>query len=188
MKTENYIDGPTWDAAKWRQTVFLVTPDLDRQPGLTLCFENLAAGKKIFSAWRQSFGGPADRLERLRIVIIRGRHPDGRNGFTLGIGTDTTPPPGQPLPPKPSYTMAGFRWRFQGADEPQQSLQWFQASYQRHRMFFLVPLSISAVSGGEIDPDTAHMVGKTRIYFRTVEEVIAAGAEDQDSMLIQPTT
>lgn len=184
MKAENYINKSLWDEAKWRKTAFLVTEDLDQQPGIALCFENLSAGKKIFQEWRETFGGVPDRKERLRIAIIRGRHPDGRNGFTLAITTDTAPPPGQPLPTSPSYVMAEARWRFQGADEPQQSLDWFQASFQRHRMFFVVPISLADFNSGSLIPDLSNNIGKTRVYIRTVEDVTSSGVDDPDSMFI----
>ena len=184
MNINPIIDATLWDAARWRKSIFLVTEDLDAQPGLALCFENLEAGRQIFSDWQSRFAGIADSAEQLRVVVIRGRHPDGRNGFTLGIGTETLPAPGMPLPTKPEYVAVYYRSRFQAADEPQQTLDWFQASYVQHRMFFLIPLSIKAVDGGSIEPDFSACIGKTRIYFRTVEEVLAGGPDDQDAGLI----
>ena len=181
MTTDPIIDAPLWDVAKWRKTVFLVTEDLDAQPGIALCFEDITAGRKIFTDWRSRFGGVADRLEQLRVVLIRGRHPDGRNGVTLALGTETLPAPGEPLPTTPSYVEVHNRWRFQAADEPQQSLNWLQASYQQHRMFFMIPMSLSAVQSGSIEPDFSACIGKTRIQFRTVEEVIAGGPHDVDA-------
>ncbi len=184
MNDTPVIDNAVWDAARWRQTAFLVTEDLDAQPGIALCFEDIDAGRRIFTDWRDRFGGGADSLEQLRVVIIRGRHPDGRDGFTLGIGTETLPPPGHPLPTTPSDVEVHYRWRFQAADEPQQSLDWLRASYQQHRMFFLIPMAISAVQTGSIEPDLSTYIGKTRIYFRTVEGVLAGGPYDQDRMMI----
>ena len=181
MTTDPIIDAPLWDAAKWRKTAFLVTEDLDAQPGIALCFEDIAAGRKIFSDWRSRFGGAADRSEQLRVVIIRGRHPDGRDGFTLGLGTETLPAPGEPLPTSPSEVEVHYRWRFQAADEPQQTLDWLQASYRQHRMFFMLPMPISAGQSGSIEPDFSSCIGKTRIQFRTVEEVIAGGPYDVDA-------
>lgn len=186
MNTKPIIDAGLWDAARWRKTVFLVTEDLDAQPGIALCFEDIAAGRKIFTDWQGRFGGVADRSENLRVVIIRGRHPDGRNGFTLGIGTEPLPAPGEPLPTKPSYVTVHYRNRFQAADEPQQSLDWLEASYKQHRMFFIIPMPISAGERGSIEPDFSACIGKTRIHFRTVGEVLAGGPDDQDSILIHP--
>jgi len=179
---DNLIEKDLWDAARWRQTVFLVTPDLDSQPGIALQFEDATASIKIFENWREKFGGFADRRDRLRICFVTGRHPTHGEGFSTIISTDTAPPPGQPLPTKQSYIAAGMRWRFQSTDTKRQSFDWFRASHTRKKTFFIVPMPI--VSGGECIPDVSRCIVKSRVYFRTFDEVARGGDGDIDALVL----
>ena len=162
--------------------MFLVTPDLDQQPGIALQFEDTTPAIKIFEGWLERFGGFADRQDRLRICFITGRHPTKGEGFTTVISTDTAPPPGSPRPTQPSYVVAGMRWRFQSTDTKRQSFDWFRASHARRKTFFVVPMPI--IRGGECIPDVSRSIVKSRVYFRTFDEVARGGDSDVDAMIL----
>ena len=51
-------------------------------------------------------------------------------------------------------------------------------------MYFVVPVALSDYSAGSLIPDLSNIIGKTRLYLRTVDTVSSAGVDDPDRMFI----
>jgi len=177
MKNYNLIDKDLWDAARWRETAFLVTADLDAQPGIGLMFEDYPAALKIFQGWRELFG-EADRRDLLRVSILHGKSPKGRVGYTIHLTTDP-----EAIPPSegtnPEYVVTGSRYWFKETRGSNESLDWFRASFEKHKMYFIVPLPMKPT--GDMDVYMKHLLGKARIHVR---EFSSIPADDIDAVAL----
>ena len=175
----NFIDEAAWSKAGWNWTAFLVTPDLDSQPGIGLMFKDYAAGVAIFDAWRKRFGGAADRQELLRVGIVTGTHPTKGDGYSITLTTDMHSLPVGNSPDH--YVAAGIRWRFHDTRGENQSLGWFKASVEKHRKFFVVPMPLKPDSdAGKYFP---HMIGKTKIHLSSYSSI---APDSQDAVVLTP--
>ena len=76
---QSFINIEKWDIAKWRATAFLHDPEGVRLPYLGIVFENIEAGKEIFSEWLERLG-KVDEFDELRISIVE-RHSGTRTGI-----------------------------------------------------------------------------------------------------------
>ena len=165
-----------WDAAQWRDTAFLYTPDHEGQPGIGLMFDDYQAGLKLFDDLRAQLG-VADRNEFLLVTIVEGTHPTKGEGYAVLFSVD---PSGLPVGDgiTPSYIAVGSRWRFRDTKGQNSSLEAFKAGYAKHGMYFLTPLDAKNPK-----PDVTNSVGKTKIHFRSFSDILP---DDFDAVVLAP--
>ena len=84
---QSLIDVELWDSAGWKGTAFLHDPSGTEPPGLGFLFDDINAGKRIFSGWRDRVGR-VDEYEEIRVSIIRGEILGLPPGYSLHVSSD----------------------------------------------------------------------------------------------------
>ena len=161
MKARNLIDTELWLAARWRDTSFLLTPDLDHPAGIGLMFEDYSAAQRIFAGWRETLG-ETDTAEVLRVCIIHGTAPTGEKGYTVHFTTE--PMSVISLTERqPQEFLIGSRFHFKETLS-NQNFEWFVASYERHGRYFVFPLPMQQPQ--DFDACLSHRLWKTKFHHR----------------------
>src|SRR5579872_1835488 len=82
-----FIDPEKWDAARWKATAFFHDPSGARPPCLGIVFENIDAGKQIFSDWLKRVT-KVDRFDEIRISVVEGEILGQGPGYSVHISSD----------------------------------------------------------------------------------------------------
>ena len=174
------IDIELWNAAMWRATFFMVTPDLP--PILGLGFLNEKPARHIFERWHQRYG-KRDDFEELRVSIIEGAVEGEYPGYSVHIGAD-------PDNTIKRYRAAGLTadhflmivTRINRMNPPAESknLEMFKRAYRQSKTYFLVP-GTCRPDGSQLKPILDLGIYKNAINFRKVEEI---GPNDIDSVIL----
>ena len=166
MKISTLIDTPRWEKARWRDTMFVLTPDLDHPAGLAPMFEDYDAATAIFDDWRQALG-ETDTAERLRVSIIHGVAPTGENGYTVHFATELMTMVDTSLRREQMLAFA-TRFHFRAAITTQ-NMEWFITSYERHGRYFVLPMPMRPEP--DLDRYFGHRLWKTKLHHRKFSEV-----------------
>jgi hypothetical protein len=176
MKDCNLINHALWSAAHWRETSFLLTPDLDQPAGLGLMFENYSAGQQIFTAWREALG-ETDAKEMLRVSILHGTAPAGKKGYTVHFTTDAMSV--ITLTERdPQDILIGSRFMF-NETLANHNMEWFITSLERHGKYFIFPLPMQPAQ--DLTVYFSHRLWKTRFYHC---EFSSVKPEDADAIAL----
>jgi hypothetical protein len=172
---QSFIEIEKWDAAKWKATAFILDPSGAKAPMIGIVFENIDAGRQIFSEWLRRIG-KVDRFEELRIAIIEGEILGEDPGYSIQISSD----------PQHTLRRAAVEGKNIGADliavigrvhrmnpEPNSPhLPRFKKEFQKHKEFALIPVSAKGEFGFE------YAIRKTEIHLRKTSEI---NGDDVDS-------
>jgi len=177
MQTISIIREPYWDEAKWLGVGYLVIPNGKTPPVLSILFENIAAGKKIFAAWKKKFGG-RDKEEQIRVTIIRGIDQDNIYNYRVAIGSNIK----QPGQERGGRFVASVSRLHTMTPQSSLNLQNFINAYETFRCYLLAPGYMA--KGGLPDVDFKLGIIKTEIFIREAWNV---GPHDIDSVAIDPS-
>lgn len=174
---QTLIDTELWDSAQWRATAFLHDPSGAEPPCLGLVFEDMDAGKRIFSNWIRRLGR-VDRYEELRLSIVEGDILGLDSGYSVHISSD-------PIHSAQRARSDGLQIDFDTAilvsrfhrmtpTPGASNLTQFKWEFGKHQRYFLVPVSSDGT------PHLQNSITKTEIHLRNASDV-AAG--DVDSVI-----
>jgi hypothetical protein len=134
------INMALWDKAQWRGMGFSVYPGNPPIPGLTLMFEDIESGLKIFRGWRKRLGD-LDRDEWIGITLITGIDDDHPSYYRVAIGVNEDYIRHR-LPSKERFTMV---YRMQDMTPPDSTnLERFLEFYNRAGRYRLSPGLLTA--------------------------------------------
>lgn len=174
---QNLIDIELWDSARWKGTAFLHDPSGTEPPGLGLLFEDIEAGKRIFSGWRHLVGR-IDQYEEIRVSVIRGEILGLASGYSVHISSD-------PLHSVQRAAAKGSSLDFQTAvvvsrvqrmtPKPESPhLGQFERDFAKHKRYLLVPVSLKGA------PEVQLSIEKHEIHLRQASEI---KADDVDAAI-----
>lgn len=172
IQTISIIRERFWDEAKWLGAGYLVMPD--RPPVLSILFNNIEAGKKIFTAWQEKFG-QEDKDEKIRVAIVQGIDKTNPLYYTMGIGSNLKP---EEHKSNSRFVVSPTR-RHTMTPNTLENLDNFKQAYSDFGYYLLAPGGI----GKDGLPDIHFKYGilKKEVYFRKADEI---GVNDLDVVLL----
>lgn len=149
MRVMSPIVLPLWDKARWKGTgVALPGPDGEVAPPLmSLAFENIDAGQKIFRGWRKKVGAE-DQDGWLSVTVITGIRRDSPLDYRVAIGISE---------PYLKTRMDGKRlfgmvYRMHDmTPSSSRNLDILQEHFRRAGFIFLMPAAFNTASPGIIE-------------------------------------
>ena len=152
------IDIPLWNQANWRGTLFVCFPDTP--PILAIAFEDGEAGKAIFRAWKDRWGG-VDEEDALRVVIITGLSKQNPAEYAVVVGPNL-----QHMAEKKKKVVMFVSRINRMTPNTSTNLDNFVEAYKKMEKFFLAPVRISA--SGEIlkMPSAQFAIAKKQLVHR----------------------
>ena len=172
-----FIDLETWDAGRWKAVAYFVDPSGAHPPCLGIVFEDIKAGKQIFSDWHRRLGN-VDRYEELRISIVEGEILGEEPGYSLHISSDPSHVMelarmnGVRIEANRAVVMSRFKRMLPAPGSLY--LSRFKQSFARHRKYFLIPVS------ADVKPVLESAIEKTEIHFRQASEI---AGDDRDAVV-----
>ncbi len=166
------IDVDKWNVAGWNGISYLHDPQGVNLPCFGIFFENIEAGKQIFSDWRVRLG-KIDEYDELRIAIIEGEIPGLKKGYSVHISSDLenikrrARAEGKDI--SAEYFVISGRVHRMTPDPGSPHLPRFKQEYARHGRYYLIPVSRS--TSGQPIPHLEYAIGKTKIHFRDALEI-----------------
>ena len=133
IQTISVIRETHWNDAKWFGVGYAVSPNAKDLPVFSILFENIEAGRKIFSAWRKKFGDK-DNEEQIRITIIRGIDRDNIHNYRAAVGSSMKKP--EELEAK--FTVSVSRLHTM-TPQSSQNLENFISAYKVFHSYILAP-------------------------------------------------
>jgi hypothetical protein len=174
---QSFIDIEKWDAAGWTATAFLHDPSGRHPPLLGVVFDDIAAGKQIFSDWLHRLGD-VDRYEELRISIVEGEILGEEPGYSVHFSSDPAHTEecarakGPQLEIEAAIVLSRFMRMTPAPGSPH--LRRFKQEFTKHKRFFVIPVS------SDVKPLFEFAIEKTEIYFRQASEV---SKNDRDAVV-----
>ena len=174
---QSLIDVDLWNSAGWKGTAFLRDPSGIEPPALGFLFEDMNAGKRIFSGWQERVGR-VDEYEELRVSVIRGEILGLPSGYSIHVSSD-------PLHSVRRAESRGVPFDFQTAvivsrvkrmtpNPGSPYLAQFEKDFAKHKGYHLVPIS----SKGE--PDFELSIEKHETHLRQASEI---SGDDVDAVV-----
>ncbi len=166
------IDVDKWNAAGWKGIIYLLDPEGANLPCFGIFFENIEAGKQIFSDWRVRLG-EVDEYDELRIVIIEGEIPGLKTGYSVCISSDLESvrrrarAEGKDI--SAEYLVMVSRIHRMKPEPGSPHLPKFKQEYARHGGYYLIPVSGSL--SGKLTPHFEYAISKKQIHFRDALEI-----------------
>ena len=168
---QNFIDVEKWDSARWKGTAFLHDPRGMEPPCLGIVFDNIDAGKQIFSGWIERLG-TVDKYEELRISIVEGAILGVGDGYSVHISSDLehAAQRAQLNASHPNLGTAIILGRVHRMTPELGSphLPRFKKEFSRHKSYLFVPVSADS------KPEFGLAIRKSEINFRRASEITAA--------------
>jgi hypothetical protein len=164
---QSFIDVDKWNLARWRATAFFCDLKGSNPPCLGLVFENIEAGRQIFTDWIERLG-TTDRFEELRISIIEGEILGDEPGYSIHISSDPLHTEnrlranGQVFEPD-CVVLISRMLRMLSPDSPH--LRIFKEQVRKHKTYSIFPVS------AQLQPQVDCAVDKTEIHFRLTSEI-----------------
>jgi hypothetical protein len=177
---QSLIDIDKWNEARWTATAFLHDQDGTEPPYLGLVFENIEAGRAIFTDLLERLG-PVDAFEELYVSIVEGEILGEEPGYSLHITSDPTRTQarltslGKELKFDQGVVISKFHRMTPAPDSPH--LKKFKAELLTHGRYRLIPLSAT------IQPQFDYAIEKKEIHFRQASEITKS---DLDSVVFPP--
>ena len=172
IETISVIRESFWDNAKWLGAGYLVMPD--RPPVLSILFNNIESGKKIFTAWQEKFGRE-DKDEEIRVAIVQDIDKTNPLHYVVGIGSSLKLGEHKG---NPRFVVSPTR-RHTMTPHTLENLDNFKKAYSYFGYYLLAP----GLIGTDGLPDILFKYGilKKEIYFRKADEI---GINDLDIILL----
>jgi hypothetical protein len=167
---QSFIDVDLWNAAGWKGTALLHDPTGVEAPGLGFMFEDISAGRRIFSGWRERVG-KVDEYEELRISIIRGEILGLPSGYSVHVSSNPlhsarrARQQGVALDVQKAIVLS--RYMRMTPDPGSPHLGQFEKDFARRRRYLLIPVS------PECTPEFEFSIEKREIHFRQASEIKA---------------
>lgn len=166
------IDEDKWNAAGWNGIIYLHDPQGVNLSCFGIFFENIGAGKQIFTDWRVRLG-KIDEYDELRIAIIEGEIPGLKKGYSVRISSDLENirrrerAEGKDI--SAEYLVIVSRVHRMSPEPSSPHLPRFKQEYARHGRYYLIPVSGSL--SGNLTPHFDYSIGKKEIHFRDALEI-----------------
>jgi len=131
-------------------------------------FDDIEAGKEIFTHWRRRLGS-VDQYDELRISIIEGEILGMDPGYSVHISSDPSRTAerakalGMALSVETSTVIGRVRRTTPEPGSPH--LPRFKDDFAKHKRYFLLPVS------ADLKPEVEFAIEKTKILFRDASEV-----------------
>ena len=168
MFLQLFIDPVKWDAAGWKATAFFRDPEGVDPPGLGIVFEDIEAGKQIFSDWLERLG-KVDRYDELRISVVEGDILGRDPGYSVHISSNPHHTAGraQGLETALSGDTAVIICRVlrMNTEPGSPHLSIFKTEFAKHKRYFLLPVS------ADLKPELEFEIEKTEVLFRNASEI-----------------
>jgi hypothetical protein len=165
---QSLIDVDLWNDAEWLGTAFLHDPAGNDAPGIGLVFENIEAGRRIFSGWQERVG-KVDEYDELRVSIIRGEILGEPSGYSVHISSNPfhsaqrAQDNGLTLDLEKAVIVS--RCKRMTPDPGSPHLGRFEKEFARHKRYFILPVSSKAT------PDFGLSIEKREIHLRLASEI-----------------
>ena len=172
------IDIELWDSARWKGIAFLHDPSGIEPPGLGFLFENIDAGRRIFSGWRERVG-TVDEYEEIRVSIIRGEILGLASGYSVHVSSDPLhsvrrfEDKGLPLDFRAAVIVSRVKRMTPNPGSPH--LGQFEKDFAKHERYLLVPVS------SEGAPEFELSIEKREIHLRQASDI---KADDVDAAVL----
>jgi hypothetical protein len=173
-----YVTGPInidlWNAAKWRGTFMMWSPD-GGLPMLGLGFLNEKPARQIFEDWHKRYGN-SDKFEELRISIVEADIKGEPPGYTVHVGTDIEntirryKDAGLIVDPENSMFAMISRLNRMNPSPGSKNLEMFKDAYRHHKTYLLIP-GVLKPDGSDVAPFVDLGILKNTIHFRHVDEI-----------------
>jgi hypothetical protein len=174
---QSLIDVRLWDSARWQGTAFLHDPTGVDPPGIGFLFENMDAGRQIFSGWQERVGR-IDEYDEIRVSIIRGEILGLPSGYSVHVSSD-------PLHSLQRAQDNGLAPDFQTAvilsrvkrmtpNPGSPHLGRFESDFAKHNRYFLLPVSSKGT------PELDLSIEKRELHLRLASDV---SADDVDAVV-----
>ena len=149
IQSYSIINIKLWDEAKWRGCVFGAFPYI---PFTGFMFENIDAGKEIFSQWIDLLG-KEDKDNIIKLTVIKGISNTNPFAYKIAVSYNE-----QKIR---SEGIFGFITRFQRMDPSSaQNLDNFLTEQKKSGRFLLVP---AYMQGGRLEIDSSQAISLTKI-------------------------
>jgi hypothetical protein len=175
---QSLIDIELWDSARWKGMAFLHDPSGIEPPGLGFLFEDIDAGRRIFSGWREGVG-TVDEYEEIRVSIIRGEMLGLASGYSVHVSSDPLhsvrrfEDKGLPLDIHTAAIVSRVKRMAPNPGSPH--LGQFEKDFAKHERYLLVPVS------SEGAPEFELSIEKREIHLRQASDI---KADDVDAAVL----
>lgn len=177
IETVSLIRERLWNRAGWTGTGFLTDPTNKYPPVFALIFSNREAAKEIFKYWREELG-KADRLEQIRITVVRGIDKTYPHAYRVIVGLNP-----ESFQVDKRLIMFVSRVHRMDATAPD-NLDRFIHAYDSFGTFLLAPAHASTGFDGAQTPefDISLAIALHHVHVRDAWEI---GLHDIDSVAIK---
>jgi hypothetical protein len=141
---QSLIDVALWDSAGWKGTAFLHDPRGVEPPGLGFLFDDISAGRRIFSGWQERVGR-VDEYEEIRVSIIQGEILGLPSGYSVHVSSDPlhsvrrAEDKGLALDFRTAVIVSRVKRMTPNPGSPH--LGQFEKDFAKHKRYLLVPVS-----------------------------------------------
>jgi hypothetical protein len=173
---QSLIDVDAWDSAGWQGSAFLHDPSGVQPPGIGFLFENMDAGRRIFSGWLERVGR-VDEYDEIRISIIRGEILGLPAGYSVHVSSNPlhsvrrARDKGVTIDVQTAVIVSRVKRMTPNPGSPH--LARFEGDFAKHNRYVLLPVSSNGT------PDLDLSVGKRELHLRRAPEI---GADDVDAV------
>jgi len=173
MFFQSFIDVDLWNNAGWAGTIYGWAEN--QPPFLGILFKNKESGEKIFDQWLERFG-KKDEFEELNMSIVEGDIKGEPEGYSVLIGSDLLATRdrykkefGKELGSKYFVTMSRIHRMTPPAES--KNLENFKLKFKEYNQYLLIPAYGDEQNPATIKPDFSRGIIKTKINFKTVDEI-----------------
>lgn len=170
-KVYSVIDNNLWDKATWQAFGFLI--DRKNRLGLTILFENIEAGRKIFEGWKKSIGDH-DKNNKIRLSIVKGINKQHPYWYRVCISSNID----KPKKGKGLFLVAS-RFHELNANTPE-NLNKLIELYKGFKHYTLYPAHID--HKGDFTPDLSIGISKSELIIKDAWEI---APDDPESIVIK---
>jgi hypothetical protein len=159
---KSLIDVDKWNEAGWKGAAFFHDPTGEQPPCLGLAFENIEAGKQIFTQWHERLGSH-DEHEELRISIIEGEILGQDDGYSMHISSNPANTAQRRQLPFSTAIVISRSRRMETPNSPH--LARFKEEFARHKRYSLIPVSLRG------EPSFELSIEKAELLFRQTSDI-----------------
>jgi hypothetical protein len=174
---QSLIDVDLWNSAVWLGTAFLHHPTGVDPPGIGFLFENIDAGRQIFSGWQDRVGR-SDEYDEIRVSIIKGEILGLPSGYSVHVSSNPlhsvrrAHDKGLTLDFKRAVILSRVKRMTPNPGSPH--LGRFESDFAKHSRYILLPVSSNGT------PELNLSIEKRELHLRLASDI---SADDVDAVV-----
>ena len=177
MFFSSIIDLDLWNKGGWKGMAFMSDPGLKMPPLACFVFENEEVGNEIFSNLKKEFG-KEDSEEEIRLCFIEKVSSQNPLDYKVHFGSypEAIFKKFEKYGIEPESTLLTLLSRVHEMNPPKKpsSLEVFKHAYNYFKFY---GITNAVIEDGQIQPNFINAIKKTKVHFRTKDEILKDGSD-----------